>query len=309
MADGSVAGIRHAEIVNWTGQALSCPRTKFADLKEWPESKRPGVYFLVGQDEESGQDAVYVGEAEIVVDRLAQHLSGKEFWNECILFTSKDDLLTKAHVKYLESKLVAKAIAAGRYLIKNNATPQESALPRADRDAMDEFSQNIKTLLGVLGHRVLDPINNAKPVRAEPIPATSDPDVPEPEATTQRPSMFYLSVNGLSAKATRTADGIVVLAGSDATKDEIPSLPFGVKKLRQKLIDTGVLGLGVENYVFAKDYLFNSPSQAAATIAGYSINGRGHWKTAEGTAYATIEDAEAKAMLDELFKEPPSMNP
>ena len=55
LADGSVLGIRHGEIVNWTGQAIACPRSRFQELKEWSETRRPGVYFLFGQNEESGQ--------------------------------------------------------------------------------------------------------------------------------------------------------------------------------------------------------------------------------------------------------------
>lgn len=61
LSDGDVAGIRHAEIVNWTGQALAFSRNSLADLKEWPEVRRQGVYFLVGIDEETGRDLVYIG--------------------------------------------------------------------------------------------------------------------------------------------------------------------------------------------------------------------------------------------------------
>ena len=41
LSDGSVAGIRHGEIVNWTGQAISCPRARFPELRDWPEA--PGI--------------------------------------------------------------------------------------------------------------------------------------------------------------------------------------------------------------------------------------------------------------------------
>ena len=61
--DGSVSGIRHAEIVNWTGQAVSSPRSKIKALESWSESKKPGVYFLFGVDENSGKDAVYIGDS------------------------------------------------------------------------------------------------------------------------------------------------------------------------------------------------------------------------------------------------------
>src|SRR5882762_7257324 len=95
LADGSVSGIRHGEIVNWTGQAISCPRARFAELKEWAEVRRPGVYFLFGVDEDLGRDVVYIGEAEIVIDRVSSHITGKDFWSELVAFTSKDDNLTK----------------------------------------------------------------------------------------------------------------------------------------------------------------------------------------------------------------------
>ena len=104
--DGTVTGIRHAEIVNWTGQAISSPRTKIKMLSDWEESRKPGVYFLFGIDEESGQDAVYIGEAENVFERLQHHIANKDFWNEVIFFTNKDENLTKSHVKYLESGLI-----------------------------------------------------------------------------------------------------------------------------------------------------------------------------------------------------------
>ncbi|MFM9428252.1 hypothetical protein RCH10_004714 [Variovorax sp. GrIS 2.14] len=113
LADGTVSGVRHGEIVNWTGQAIACPRTRFQELREWPEAKRPGVYFVFGSDEETGQEAVYIGEAEVVLDRLYQHISGKEFWSELVAFTSKDDNLTKGHVRYLESRLVSLALKPG----------------------------------------------------------------------------------------------------------------------------------------------------------------------------------------------------
>ncbi|MGH8858219.1 MAG: GIY-YIG nuclease family protein [Polaromonas sp.] len=121
LADGTASSIRHAEITNWTGQALACPRSRFQDLREWDEVKRPGVYFLFGTAEDSGDDAVYIGESEVVLDRLYAHIAGKEFWAELIAFTSKDDNLTKGHVKYLESRLIQLASEAGRYRVTNSA--------------------------------------------------------------------------------------------------------------------------------------------------------------------------------------------
>lgn len=107
LKDGTVSGIKQAEVVNHTIQALSCPRNKLSDLNKFfsKESNRPGVYFLLGEDETS-KNKVYIGESENVWERLKNHDTSKDFWSEVIVFTSKDENLTKSHVKYLESKLI-----------------------------------------------------------------------------------------------------------------------------------------------------------------------------------------------------------
>jgi hypothetical protein len=115
--------------------------------------------------------------------------------------------------------------------------------------------------------------------------------------------MFYLSVSGLTAKASRGEEGIVVLAGSQAASQAQPSLANGVRKLRQKLNDEGVIAQTDGAHVFIKDYLFNSPSQAASAITGSPINGRSHWKTVAGVSYAQIEDEEAKSLASGISEE------
>jgi hypothetical protein len=302
LADSEAGGIRHAEIVNWTGQALAFPRNRVSDLKNWPEVRRQGVYFLLGPDEASGQDAVYVGEAESVAERIAQHHATKEFWTECIAFTSKDENLTKSHIKYLESRLVAAAIAAGRYLVVNSSTPPESGLPRADKDAMDEFATSVRTLLGVLGHRVLDPVLSqpTSPARASDLGEDNHPRAVVPA---QAKELFSLKVGAIVAKAIRDTDALVVLAGSLAAREQAPSLSEGYKAIREKLINTGILVVEKEHYKFAKEYPFPSPSQAAAVIVGYPINGRASWKALNGQSLKELEEAEAKALGDRLIRE------
>lgn len=297
LADGGVTGIRHGEIVNWTGQAIACPRTRFPELKEWTEAKRPGVYFLFGQDDESGQDSVYVGEAEVVFDRLCSHISGKDFWTELVAFTSKDDNLTKAHVRYLESRLVSLVNSAGRYAIENSASPQLPSLPRADRDAMEEFIGGVQTLLGVLGHRVLEPLVERTPAPTifeevpSPQPAQNEAEQPANLAATPSQSQtFQLRVSNLIATAVRTDEGLVILANSDAASTVQSSLSIGYRALRERLILSGVLIENGTKLKFAKDHLFRSPSQAAAVVVGYSINGRDNWRTPNGVNFTDFEN-------------------
>ncbi|MES2634835.1 MAG: GIY-YIG nuclease family protein [Pseudomonadota bacterium] len=294
LSDGTVNGIRHGQITNWTGQAISCSRARFADLKDWPEIKRPGVYLLFGLDEESGADAAYIGEAEHVLDRLTAHLSGKEFWSEVIVFTSKDDYLTKAHVKFLEARLVQQAGQAGRYQLKNTVNPALPSLSKADRDAMEDYAQNIRTLIGVLGHRILEPKVAAKAsVALHSVPSANVAQhVAAPVKAGELQTQFSLKVSGLAASALRTDEGIVVLAGSSFAGSAQPSLSSGYLAMRETLISQNVVvpANGQSNFQFAKDHVFPSPSQAAAVIVGYPVNGREVWKTPDGQTWRSVEE-------------------
>lgn len=283
--DGSISGIRHAEIVNWTGQAVSAPRTQVKSLFEWEESKKPGVYFLFGVDESSGNSAVYIGEAENVLDRLQSHIVNKDFWNEVVFFTSKDENLTKSHVKYLESRLVQFAKSANRYSVLNGNEPQQPLLPRGDRDAMEEFLANIRVLLGVIGHKALESLAKHE------IPKPLDNEIDVVSDHTSVESNFCLNVKNITAKALLTDEGIVVLSGSMVARDVRDSLSTGYKKLRSQLIESGVISKGPDGvFVFTRDQLFTSPSQAAAIIVGYAINGRNSWQTESGKTLKVVEE-------------------
>jgi len=306
LADGNVTGIRHGEIVNWTGQAIACPRARFQELRAWPEAKRPGVYFLLGVDEETGQEAVYIGEAEIVLDRLHQHIAGKDFWSELIAFTSKDDNLTKAHVRYLESRLVSLAIGAARYTVKNGNAPQLPALPRSDRNAMEEYLEAARSLLGVLGHKVLEPLVASNLVPSlPPFPVSDAPAVPAPvelptqQITPPQQTNFELRTAGLVAQATRTDEGLVVLQGSDVALATQSSLSNGYRAIREKLLQTGALIPEGTRLKLVRDHLFTSPSQAASVVVGYAINGRDAWRLPEGgMTYGANEERLAQAIIN-----------
>jgi hypothetical protein len=307
LSDESVSGLRHAEIANWSGQALACPRSRFQELREWPEVRRPGVYLLFGVDDETGDDAVYIGEAEVVIERLTSHMTGKDFWTEVVAFTSKDENLTKAHVRYLESRLVGMAKQAGRYQVTNFTFPQLPSLPRSDRDAMEEFLGAVKMLLGALGHKVLENfVSQPKQLNLPDAPAIIEslgdekigPVVQEQQP--HSPAVFHLRVAGIHARSVRTDEGMVVLEGSDATSTTYKSLTGSMAVLRQSLIESGTLVPSETKLRLTRDHLFKSPSQAAGVLAGYSINGREYWKLQDGTTYAQFETQQSKLQLGDL---------
>jgi hypothetical protein len=288
LADGTVTGIRHAEVVNWTIQAIACPRSRVGELAAWDEASRPGAYLLFGQNEEDGGAAVYIGEAENVRDRLQDHLAKKEFWNEVILFTSKDQNLTKAHVRYLESRLVSIARGTKRYSVNNATEPQPALLPRGDRDAMESFLNQVRVLLGVLGHKLLEPITAA--VTPSPSKPTTTPPAVEAQGSLAGTEIF-LQTKNLKARALMTDEGIVIRAGSQASMKLTDSIGGTYKRLRALLESKNVLKSEGDVMVFAEDYLFTSPTAAAVTVLGYAFNGRDGWKTSEGISINQLEAA------------------
>lgn len=282
LAEGTVTGIRHAEIMGWTGQALAVPRKKVKELSDWLESHKPGVYFLFGADPESGSDAVYIGEAEQVANRIYQHLSGKDFWNEAICFTNKDENLTKAHVKYLESRIVSLANNANRFTVLNGNQPPQATLPRGDKDVMEEFIGNIRLLIGALGFRLLEPLvdNCVLSENVEELPRVDE--------------TLSLRANKYKAFAKQTDEGIVVLAGAEASVTANKSLAKGYRKIRESLIEKGKLTKNENKLILSVDVLFSSPSQAAAILLGYPCNGREYWLDLNGTSLKQKEEEQAQ---------------
>lgn len=268
---GDAKSLRTAEISNWTGKAIAAPRTEFDDLLQRDELEKSGVYFLIGTDPESGQPHAYIGEAEVVCDRIKQHRT-KEFWVSAMVFVSKDENLTKAHIRYLEGRLIAAATEAGRFTLENSQSGG-SKLPESDREDMEVFLSRIRQLLPVLGSDILVPPS-------------------QPKAKQQAGGTLYCRAKGAEARGHRTPDGFVVLKGSTAVLNERQGAhkwPASIA-LRKKLIAEGALIKKNEFFEFSSDYEFSSPSAAAAVIQGGSANGLIEWKSQDGRVLRDIDE-------------------
>jgi hypothetical protein len=134
---GDAKSLRTAEISNWTGKAIAAPRTELDELLTREELDKAGVYMLFGNDPFTNAPLAYVGEAEVIRERLKQH-KAREFWVSAIVFTSKDENLTKAHVRYLECRLLTEAAAVKRFTLDQNQAGG-SKLPESDREDMEVF--------------------------------------------------------------------------------------------------------------------------------------------------------------------------
>ena len=268
---GDAKSLRTAEISNWTGKAIAAPRTELNELLRREELGKAGIYILSGADPLSGAPRVYIGEAEVLRDRLKQHKS-KEFWVSAIIFVSKDENLTKAHVRHLENRLLAEAVTAHRFTLEQNQ-PGGSKLPESDREDMEVFLSHIRQLLPVLGSDLLVP-------------------VAQPSAKQQSGGTLFCRMKGAEARGHRTPDGFVVLQGSTAVLQERQSAmkwPH-VVALRNKLIADGTLAQKDDFYRFSRDVEFSSPSAAASVIHGGSANGLLAWRTKDGRFLKELDE-------------------
>lgn len=285
LVNGVPGGIRTAEIVNWTGSILVAPRGQLPEVANRREAMRTGVYCLIGPDPESPtRDKVYVGEGDSVFSRLVAHSKdeSKDFWTTVVICVSKDENLTKSHVRYLESRLIALTQAAGRAALANGTSPNGNPLPEADVSDMEYFLEQVQLVFPVLGFAFLHPVPSPVEYRI----------------------VFENSDVGIRARAIESDGEFVVLKGSTARKDGAPSW-VNYKDLRDDLVKVGKLkpNSNPEFLEFAEDVPFKSPSAAAAVVAGAARNGRLKWRV-EGTGqtYADWQEERLQKAADELPK-------
>ena len=86
LVHGDPKRLRTAELSNWTGKAVAGPRSEFEGLIGREESGSSGVYFLTGNDPESGKAALYVGEAESIRDRVKAHLENVQHRGRVLIY-------------------------------------------------------------------------------------------------------------------------------------------------------------------------------------------------------------------------------
>ena len=280
MIDGTEYGPRLSEIGNWVGKAIYSPRAAIGKIMPRQEFDNPGIYFLKGDPTEDAFDErIYIGEAENIRVRIKQHLSdpNKDF-KELVFFVSKDELLTKTQIKYLESRLVQLALEAKTAQIENGTSPSMPTLHEADISDMEYFLEQMKLILPVMGFKFL-------------IPSTVKalPDINEMgEGVTQE--IYYIKTKTFRASMIETDQGYIVSKGSEAKKELSPSCTDTYRNMRKKLLETKILIEDQDKLIFAEDAIFNSPSAAANMILGRNSNGFTEWVNKSGKTFKDIQE-------------------
>lgn len=214
LADGTPLGLRIIEKTGWSGRGYEFARHDWPMTSNRDDFGRPGIYLLSGVGDD-GRERIYLGEADDLRTRLKQHFASpsKDFVTRAAAFMGKDETLNKAHVRYMESRLLTLAHAAKRATVENgnqSSIPSLSEYDRADADAFLEGVLQVLPLVGV------------------------DAFVP-PAKVTGTDGTLFLNLRGIKARGRDAPEGFVVYAGSTAAREPAPSLHEYVGRVAQEL--------------------------------------------------------------------------
>ena len=203
-------------------------------------------------------------------ERLDSHFSGsgKGFWTWAVFFVSKDNSLNKAHVKYLEFRLIELAKAAEQSTLDNKQQPQPPTLSESEKEDTKSFLDDMLRLFPLLGLNVFE----------------------RTEEIQERSNLLYLKARGIEATGYEDVSGFVVRKDSQLTKEVAP-YALSVVTARKDLLERGVVREGEKHNVFAQDHVFDKPSGAARVILGRNTNGYTAWKNEEGKTLKELQTA------------------
>lgn len=274
LPSGDPRGIRVGELTTSIVRVVEVPRALLDEFLAMPEAKQVGIYFLVGDDEEADFPTVYIGQTGDCGKRLVEHHKKKEFWSRALVVISLTNNLTQTHGLYLEWLSIKEANQAGRFKTENgNAGSKPHTPAPLEADCLDIFD-TLRTLIATLGQPVFEPLAKQKT------------DGPQDE-------LFYLRSPSYDAVGQYTEEGLVVLKGSRARKEIVPSMAQRwAGSRREVLITEGALVLDGNHYVFQKDVLFKTPSGASDTVTGASTNGWTVWKSKDGKTLDELKRAQ-----------------
>lgn len=290
LVEGDPDGIVTAEIQNMTIYATSFPRTKINVFKKRGEANKAATYILIGDNTKNPlKPIIYVGEGAPVIDRIQSHNESrykKDFWDRAIVFSSKDDYLTKTQIQYLESKLVTEVNKIQGAIIENIQTPKEPILSEVDCAEMEEFYMALALLLKTFGYDFLE----EKSIDIEQIENTD-----QIEDGFMDGLLFRFKIKDAVAHMRIVENDYVILEGSTIVKQERQNVPPGVLEARKTLIKKGQL-IEDENdslYRLTVNYAFKSPSYASAFVAGGNDNGWTSWKY-KGKTMSELEQSNSR---------------
>lgn len=269
---GDPRGIRIAEITTRIVQVIEVPRALLSSFLKMPESDQVALYFLFSEEEDGSDRKVYIGQTGDLRARLAKHDKEKEFWERALVLISRTNSLTQTHALFLEWYCIQETRKAARYIGENGNSGSKPHTPAPLEADCFEIFETGHTLLATLGYPIFDPI------------------IKKSETDTSPEEIFYCKASGADGRGMYTEEGFVVLQGSVGRKENVPSIVGTAgERLRNRLIESGVMRVEGDTVVFERNHLFRSPSMAALSLMGRTCNGWIDWKNKDGKTLDAVK--------------------
>jgi hypothetical protein len=283
LIDGTPQGLRLVERMDWTGSFLGFARADYARARNRPEVARTGIYVLVGPDPDGKRaQRVYVGETDDIRSRLDSHQKGKDFWTKGYVLTTRDGSLNKAHVRYLEARLLQLAAAADNAVLDNGTAPAVPWLSEPEVSEMETYLDIVLPLFALVGIDAFEPADEPDEVAAP----TETPPAPAGEVGGRR---LYFKSQKTDAQGEDRSRGFLVLEGSLGRREKKMMMPSN-EQLRDRLIQEGIMVEEGEHVRLTKSHLFESPSAAASVMSGGHKNGRIEWRDGDGVTLKALQE-------------------
>lgn len=263
--NGQPDGIRSIRRYLSTMTTYVIPRPLLTEAKKKTGINRPGIYYLISENDENKIAQIYVGQTRNGVNRLDSHNQSKDFWNKAIMFLADSKTFSLDMISGLEAYAIKKATESRRYKVENAVNPKFE-IDEYDLPLIEEVYEEIKFIMATQGYK----LENSK-------------------TSLNEGHILHTIRNGIEAYGVYDGEKFEVLEGSEVDMSR-KCHSDNVEKQRQTAIQNGNISLVDGKHRLNVSVSFTSPSSASMFVLGGSTNGWVEWKNKDGKT------------LDELFR-------
>lgn len=254
--NGQPDGIRSIRRNLSTMTVYVIPRPLLAEAKTISGINRPGIYYLINENDDNKIAQIYVGQTRNGILRLDDHNRSKDFWNKAIMFLADNKTFSLDMISGLEKFAIIKAQESKRYKVENTVVPKYE-INEYDMASVEEIYDEIQFIMGTQGYKM----DNVK--------SSTSSDI------------FHTTRNGISALGIYDGEKFQVLEGSQININK-PVHLARYNKQRAELLASGEISQVDGKYFLNITIEFNTPSGASDFVLGGSTNGWVEWKNSEG---------------------------
>ena len=264
--NGQPDGIRSIRRHLSTMTTYVVPRPLLSEAKKLSGINRPGIYYLISENDDNKIAQIYIGQTRNGVVRLDDHNRSKDFWNKAIMFLADNKTFSLDMISGLEAFAINKALESKRYKVVNSVNPKYE-IDEYDLPLIEEVYEEIQFIMGTQGYKMDDS-----------------------KTSLDEAAVLHTTRNGIEAFGIYDGEKFEVLEGSQVNIEKKVNLER-YNKQRNELLENGTISQIDGKYILNAVLTFNTPSGASDFILGGSTNGWMEWKNKDGKT------------LDELYRQ------